>query len=128
MAGKQDSRPGACFSKVPVTFRARKAVLGLLCLHSRSKFNNFENNTMKLYVNEAKLTGLWARKCASIQQVLVLKFVFEPEHEVSESVEKRAPGRHSTTGLNENVVVAETSYQIMPCCHFAIVRGMNLLQ
>ena len=31
-------RPGACFSKVPVTFRARKAVLCLLCLHSRSKF------------------------------------------------------------------------------------------
>ena len=28
-------RPVACFSKVPVTFRARKAVL---CLHSRSKF------------------------------------------------------------------------------------------
>ena len=86
---------------------------------------------MKLYVNEAKLTGLWARKCASIQQVLILKFVFESEHEVSGSVEKRAPGRHSTTGLNENVVVAETSYQIiqiMPCCHFAIVRGMNLLQ
>ena len=29
---------GACFSKSPVTFRARKAVLCLLCLHSRSKF------------------------------------------------------------------------------------------
>ena len=30
--------PWACFSKVPVTFRARKAVLCLLCLHIRSKF------------------------------------------------------------------------------------------
>ena len=30
--------PTTCFSKVPVTFRARKAVLYLLCLHSRSKF------------------------------------------------------------------------------------------
>ena len=34
---------------------------------------------MKLLVNEAKLTGLWARNCAAIQQVLILKFAFGPE-------------------------------------------------
>ena len=34
---------------------------------------------MKLYVNEAQLTSLRARNCASIQQVLILKFVYEPE-------------------------------------------------
>ena len=34
-------------------------------------FNNFENNRMKLSVNEAKLTGLWARNCATIQQVWI---------------------------------------------------------
>ena len=50
-------RPGACFSKFPVTFRARKAVLCLTCLYSRSKFSNFENETMKLSINEAKLTS-----------------------------------------------------------------------
>ena len=33
-----ENGPGACFSNVPVTFRARKAVLGLLCLRPRSKF------------------------------------------------------------------------------------------
>ena len=38
---------------------------------------NFENNTMKLSVNEAKLTGLWARNCGTIQQVVILKFAFE---------------------------------------------------
>ena len=32
-------RPGACFSNVLVTFRARKVILWLPCLHSRSKFN-----------------------------------------------------------------------------------------
>ena len=32
------SFPGASSSKVPVTFRARKAVLRLPCFHSRSKF------------------------------------------------------------------------------------------
>ena len=32
-------------------------------------FNKFENNKMKLSVYEAKLTGLWARNCAIIQQV-----------------------------------------------------------
>ena len=34
---------------------------------------------MKLSVNEAKLTGLWAWDCATVQQVLILKFAFEPE-------------------------------------------------
>ena len=34
---------------------------------------------MKLSVNETKLTGLWARNCASIQQVWILKFVVWPE-------------------------------------------------
>ena len=38
-----------------------------------------ENNTMKLSVNEAILIGLWARNCATIQQVLILKFAFGPE-------------------------------------------------
>ena len=33
-----ENGPGACFSKVPATFRARKAVLCLLCLRPRSKF------------------------------------------------------------------------------------------
>ena len=32
------TKPGALFSKVPVTFRARKAVLCLPGLYSRSKF------------------------------------------------------------------------------------------
>ena len=31
--------PGARFSKVPIPLRARKAVLCLSCLHSRSKFH-----------------------------------------------------------------------------------------
>ena len=39
---------------------------------------------MKLAVNEAKLTVLWARNCATVQQVLILK--------VAGSFEKRAPG------------------------------------
>ena len=34
---------------------------------------------MKVSVNEAKLTGLWARNYATIQQVLILKFAFGPE-------------------------------------------------
>ena len=34
---------------------------------------------MKLSVNEVKLTGLWARNCATIEQVLILKFTFSPK-------------------------------------------------
>ena len=42
-------------------------------------FDNFDNNTMKLSVNEAKVAGLWARNCATIQQGSILKLAFEPE-------------------------------------------------
>ena len=42
-------------------------------------FNNFENDTMKLSVNEAKLTGLWARNFTTIQLLLISKFAFGPE-------------------------------------------------
>ena len=34
---------------------------------------------MKLSVNEEKLTGLWARNCATVQQVWILKFAFGPK-------------------------------------------------
>ena len=36
-------------------------------------------NTMKLLVNEAKLTGLWAKNCTAMCQVLISKFHFGPE-------------------------------------------------
>ena len=49
---------------------------------------------MKLSVNKAKLTGLWARNCTTIQQVLILKFAFRPEN-VAGSFEKRAPGSYN---------------------------------
>ena len=52
-------------------------MLCLLCLHLRSHFQKFsENFAMKLSVNEATLTGFWARNCATIQQVWILKFAF----------------------------------------------------
>ena len=34
---------------------------------------------MKLSVDGAKLTGLWARNCATIEVVWILKFAFGPE-------------------------------------------------
>ena len=34
---------------------------------------------MKLSVDEAKLTGMWARNCAAFQQVVILKFALGPE-------------------------------------------------
>ena len=49
-----------------------------VCLQYQS-FNNFENDRMKVSVKEAKLTGLWARNCATIQRVLISKFTFGPE-------------------------------------------------
>ena len=61
-------------SKVPVRFRGRKAVLCLPCLHLQSKFQLFWNYTItKLSVKNAKLTGWWARNCATILRVSILK-------------------------------------------------------
>ena len=79
------------FIESPVTFRTRKTVLYLLCFHSRPKFQNFENNTMKLSANEIKLNGLRARNCATIQRVLVLK-ICPRAQKVSGSFEKQAHG------------------------------------
>ena len=58
---------GACFSKVPITFRARKLFyVCRVCVQDQS-FNNFENDAiMKLSVNEAKLTGLRVMNFATI--------------------------------------------------------------
>ena len=49
-----------------------------VCIQDLS-FSNSENDTMKLSLNEAKLTGLWAKNCTAIQQVLILKFDFRPK-------------------------------------------------
>ena len=45
---------------------------------------------MELSVIETIWTALWARNCANIQQVLILKFAFGPE-KFSGSFEKWAP-------------------------------------
>ena len=36
-----------------------------VCIQDLS-FGNAENDTMKLSLNEAKLTGLWTRNCAAV--------------------------------------------------------------
>ena len=60
--------PGACLSKIPIAFRAQKPgvidrllqkpISCSLYLHSRyTVLTNFDNDTTKLSVNEANLTG-----------------------------------------------------------------------
>ena len=84
-------RAGACFSKVPVANRPGK-LFCVCCIYIQDHtFNNFDNNTMKLSVNEAKLTGLRAGNCATIQQVLILKFALGSEKFPGLS-RNRAPG------------------------------------
>ena len=70
-----------CFSKVLVAFRARKLKLFCVCriYIQIQSFNNFDNDTMKISANEAKFTGAWARKGATIKQVWILKFAFGPQ-------------------------------------------------
>ena len=49
-----------------------------VCFQNQS-LNNFENDTMKVSVNEAKLTGFWARNYATIEQVFNLNVAFGAE-------------------------------------------------
>ena len=56
----------SCFLFAPFTFKIKFSII-------------LKSNKMKLSDNEAKLTGLSARNCATIQQVLILKFAFGPK-------------------------------------------------
>ena len=52
--------PGTPFSKIPVTFPVRKAAFFIfcrVCFQDQSN-NDLKNDTMKLSVNETKLTSL----------------------------------------------------------------------
>ena len=55
--GGEILRPGVHFSKVLITFQARKTCAMFAVFTFKMSFNNFENNKVKLSVNEAKLTG-----------------------------------------------------------------------
>ena len=46
-----------------------------VCTQEQS-FNYFEIDTMRLSVNEAKLTGLWAGNCCTIKLVFISNFAF----------------------------------------------------
>ena len=84
---------GVCFSKALVTFRAPESCNFCdfcVCIQDQS-FNNFENITMKLSVNEAKLTGLWGRNCTTIQLSFDFEICLRPR-KVYGSVEKWALG------------------------------------
>ena len=67
------------FLESPNNFSSPKSCFFVcVCIQDQGT-NNFENDIIKVSVNKAKLTGLWARNCATIQPVLVLKFAFTPE-------------------------------------------------
>ena len=55
------------FLESPANFSGPEScfVFSCVCVQDQS-FNNFENNTIELLVNEAKLTGLWAKNCATM--------------------------------------------------------------
>ena len=48
-------------------------------MYRRARASVHRLDTMKWSVHEVKLTGLWARNCATIQQVLISNFTFGPE-------------------------------------------------
>ena len=60
----------------------------VFCIQDQGS-NNFENDIIKLSVNKAKLIGLWAINCDTIQQVLIFKFALRPE-KIFRPFEKRA--------------------------------------
>ena len=72
------------------------------------RFNDFKNDTTKLSVDKAKLTSLCARDSANIQQVLILKFVLEPEKFPRLSRRETVPGafalRHTIWKLLKRIM------------------------
>ena len=86
--------PGGPFLERPGNFSGAESCFFFVwrvCIQDQS-FNNFENDTMKLSDNGAKLNGLWARNCAIIQQVLIFKFALGPKsHWVFREMGPRGP-------------------------------------
>ena len=68
-----EKKPGYPFLESPGNFSGPENWFVFIQYQS---FNNFKNNKMKLSVIEEKLAGSWARNCATIQQVWILKFAF----------------------------------------------------
>ena len=87
----REKSPRGLFLESPGNFSGRESYLRCCVFIQDQSFNNFDNHTMKLSLNEAKLTVLWARNWTAIQQVLILIFALEPR-KVAGSLEKRAPG------------------------------------
>ena len=87
-------QPWGPFLESPDYFSGPQTCLMLVLFAFKNfSFNNFEKDTMKLSVNEAKFAGLWARNCATIQQVLILKFAFKVwTRKGTGPFGKRAPG------------------------------------
>ena len=84
------------FLESPAVLRFGPEKLFYICLVGiqYQSFNNFENDTMKLSVNEAKLSGLRDRNCATSQQVWSLKYGCLRVRKVTGLFEKRAPWRN----------------------------------
>ena len=68
-----EKKPGYPFLESPTNFSGPENWFVFI---QYQRFNNFKNNKMKLSVIEGKLAGSWARNCATIQLVWILKFAF----------------------------------------------------
>ena len=92
---------GACFSKVPVNFRTGKLLCVCRVYIQDQSFDKFEKSKTKLSVNEAKLSGLWAKNCATIQQVcLRARFRAFPETGPWWEMVRRTGSEFSEKGKN----------------------------
>ena len=69
---------GAFLDRSPDNFSSMKSCFVFVGFTFKMKVSIILKMIKSKQVNEAKLTGLWARKCANIQQVLISKFPFGP--------------------------------------------------
>ena len=89
----------------PFLKRRRKVFYVCRVCIQDSSFNNSDNDAMKLSVNEAKLTGLWARNCATITKVLILNLPSGPK--ISGLFEKQVPGAELTFAKTSGTVTGD---------------------
>ena len=93
----------------PVTFRARKH--SRFCIQDQS-FSNLEKGTMKLQVNGAKLTGLWAIYSIIAHQ-LWLGWYLGHWFEMRDPHKIPTQSNTSTRKLERNVL---TNHTMLYCC------------
>ena len=105
-------------TKLNFRFFADAKLYFLLSRKQGQHFNNFENDIMRLSIDQAKLTRVCElRNCAAIQQVLISKFAFRPK-KFPDLCEKCWPPESNVCKLFVAIPDNSNSWWVKPLSYF----------